>query len=189
MRSAIALGLVLTATAAPAQATDHLPEGATIAGVPVGGLGPYGARVELQNQLRPKFESPIAVAVKGRALSVPTAGLGQSVAYQRMVDTAFAQLRRGDRVLVRLIRTIDGGALTARTAAIARPYLRPARNARVRFGIRRVARIHGRSGRGVDTGRLRKDLLAELRRPTTARRIRGHMHTVRPAITIRSLRS
>src|SRR3954468_16842147 len=112
MRSAIVLGLALAlaATAAPAQAAGHLPDGATIAGVPVGGLGPYGARVELQNQLRPKFEAPIEVAVKGKAVSVPTAGLGQRVEYLRMVETAFAQLRRGDRVHVRLIRTIDGGA-------------------------------------------------------------------------------
>src|SRR4051794_12523261 len=155
---------VAPATAAPA---ERLPDGATIAGVPVGGLGPYGARVELQNQLRPKFEAPITVAVKGHSVRVPTADLGQRVEYLRMVDAAFAQLRRGDLVHVRLMRTIDGDALTARTATIARPYGRPARNARVRFGIRRVARIHGRSGRGVDTARLRKDLLAELRRPTT----------------------
>jgi lipoprotein-anchoring transpeptidase ErfK/SrfK len=189
MRHAIALGFVLAATAAPAQAADHLPDGATIAGVPVGGLGPYGARVALQDALRPTFETPIAVAVKGRSVSVPTASLGQRVEYLKMVDAAFAQLSRGDLVHVRLIRTIDGDALTARTAAIARPYLRRARNARVRFGIRRVARIPGRSGRGVDTARLRKELLAELRRPTTARRVRAHMRTFRPAVTVRSLRS
>src|SRR3954463_4226390 len=102
MRTAIALGLVMAATATPAQAADRLPEGATIAGVPVGGLGPYGARVALQDALRPQFEAPITVAVKGRSLSVPTAGLGQRVEYLRMVDSAFAQLRRGGRVHVRL---------------------------------------------------------------------------------------
>src|SRR3954449_11494530 len=132
---------VAPATAAPA---ERLPEGATIAGVPVGGLGPYGARVELQNELRPMFEAPIAVVVRGRSLTVTTDSLGQRVEYLRMVDSAFAQLKRGDRVHVRLIRTISSGALTARTASIARPYLRRARNARVRFGIRRVARIPGR---------------------------------------------
>src|SRR3954447_21273277 len=126
MRHAVFLIAAFAFTVAPAGAaidTQHLPEGTTIAGVPVGGLGPYGARVELQNQLRPKFEAPVTVAVKRRSLSVPTAALGQRVEYLRMVDTAFAQLRRGDRVHVRLIRAIDGDALSARTAAIARPYL------------------------------------------------------------------
>src|SRR3954468_22298577 len=177
---------VAPATAAPA---ERLPDGATIAGVPVGGLGPYGARVELQNQLRPKFEAPVAVVVKGREQAVATAGLGQRVEYLRMVKAAFAQLERGEAVHVRLIRTIDGDTLTARTAAIAKPYLRSPRNARVRFGIRHVARIPGRSGRGVDTTRLRRDLLAELRLPTPGRRVTGHMHALRPSVTVRGLRS
>src|SRR3954449_416392 len=177
---------VAPATAAPA---ERLPDGATIAGVPVAGLGPYGARVELQNQLRPKFEAPITVVVKGREQAVATAGLGQRVEYLRMVKAAFAQLDRGEPVHVRLIRTIDGDTLTARTAAIAKPYLRAPRNARVRFGIRHVARIPGRSGRGVDTARLRRELLAELRLPTPERRVTGHMHTLGPAGPARSLRS
>src|SRR4051812_7406156 len=183
---AVVLGIAGPAGGAP---PERLPDGATIAGVPVGGLGPYGARVELQNQLRPKFEAPIVVWVKGRERSVPTSKLGQRVEYLRMVKTAFAQLGRGEPVHVRLIRTIDGDALTAGTAAVAKPYYHPPRNARVRFGIRHVARIPGRSGRGVDTRRLRRDLLAELRRPTPERRVTGHIHTIRPAVTVRSLRS
>src|SRR4051812_25831896 len=123
MRHALFLIAAFALAVAPAGAatdTEHLPEGATIAGVPVGGLGPYGARVALQDALRPKFEAPVKVAVKGRSRSVPTAALGQRVEYLRMVDAAFAQLRRGNLVHVRLIRTIDGDALTARTATVAR---------------------------------------------------------------------
>jgi hypothetical protein len=188
MRHLVALGVLFALTAAPAQAADRLPEGATIAGVPVGGLGPYGARVELQNQLRPALETPIAVEIGGRRTSVPTAALGQRLEYLRMVDTAFAQLRRGDPVHVRLARTISGAALTGRTTALARPFYRAPRDARVRFGIRHVARIPGHSGRGVDTRRLRRDLLAELRRPSTARRVLGRMLVLQPTVTARSLR-
>src|SRR3954468_8812139 len=110
MRSAIVLGLALAlaATAAPAQAAGHLPDGATIAGVPVGGLGPYGARVELQNQLRPAFETPIVARIKGSERRGPTAKVGQRIEYLRMVKAAFAQLDRGQQVHVHLIRTIDG---------------------------------------------------------------------------------
>src|SRR3954452_17218263 len=98
---AIAFALaVAPATAAPA---DRLPDGATIAGVPVGGLGPYGARVELQNQLRPAFETPIVVRIKGRERRVPTARLGQRIEYLRMVKAAFAQADRGQQVHVHLI--------------------------------------------------------------------------------------
>jgi hypothetical protein len=192
MRPIAVLIAAFALAAVPAGAAtddEHLPDGTTIAGVPVGGLGPYGARVALQNALRPRFETPITVVVKGHRRAVATASLGQRVEYLKMVDAAFAQLRRGDFVHVRLIRTIDGNALSARTAAVARPYLRAPRNARVRFGIRRVARIPGRAGRGVDTRRLRRDLLAELRRPSAGRRVRGHMHSIRPAITVRGLRS
>src|SRR4051794_36928780 len=185
---AIAVALAIAAPAGGA-AAERLPDGATIAGVPVAGLGPYGARVELQKQLAPRFETPIAVAVRGRTRNVATAALGQRVEYLRMVNAAFAQLSDGKPVDVRLIRTIDGDALTAGAAAVAKPYYRAPRNARVRFGIRRVARIPGHSGHGVDTRRLRRDLLAELRRPTPARRVTGHIRTIHPSLTVRGLRS
>jgi hypothetical protein len=177
----LALGLLAPAGASAAT-PERLPDGATIAGVAVGGLGPYGARVELRRQLEPKFEAPIEVRIHGRRTTLPTGRVGQVLHYGRMVDAAYEQLRRGDLVHVRLVRTIDGDKLSAAVSALAAPFYRAPRNARVRFGVTHVARIRGRSGRSVDTRALRRELLSELRRPAGARWVRGHLVTVRPAI-------
>ena len=181
------LALVAPASAAGAPG-EHLPDGTTIAGVAVGGLGPYGARVELYRQLRPRFENPVEVRIHRRRNSVPTTRLGQVVQYQRMVDTAFEQLRRGEFVHVRLIRTIEGTQLTATVVALGAPFYRAARNARVRLGIRHVRLIGGRTGRAVDVPELRRKLLSELRRPTGKRRVWGHVRWTRPALRRRDLR-
>jgi lipoprotein-anchoring transpeptidase ErfK/SrfK len=191
LRNALAtacLSLALLTPAAGAATPERLPEGATIAGVAVGGLGPYGARVELRRQLEPKFEQPIEARVHGRRTLLATARLGQVVHYGEMVDAAYEQLSRGELVHVRLVRTIDGDTLTAAVSALARPFYRSPRNARARFGITHVARIAGRSGRSVDVGALRRDLLAELRTPKGARWVRGRLVTVKPAVRRADLR-
>jgi hypothetical protein len=182
-----ALALVLPASAS-AQEPAVLPDDATIAGIAVGGLGPARARAELRRRLEPKYERAIEVRIHGRRRTKPTRRLGQRVLYGAMVDSAFDLARRGEWVHVRLKRTIDGDRLTAAVSDLSRPFYRPARNARARFGIRRVARIPGRSGRAVDTGALRRDLLSELRRPAGARWVRGHLVWVRPAVRRSDLR-
>ena len=179
--------LTPAAVAAPAPAT--LPEGATIAGIEVGGLGPYRARAELRRVLEPRYERPIEVRIHGRRTKLATERLGQRVRYGQMVEEAFAQASEGGRVLVRLRRTIGSRRLTAAVSDVSRPFFRSARNARVRFGIRRVARIPGRSGRSVDAARLRRELLSELREPRGARWVRGHLLIVKPAIRRAELRS
>jgi hypothetical protein len=182
------ISLVFAAPVAAAEPPTTLPEGATIAGVDVGGLGPYRARVELQRVLRPAYEKPIEVRIHGRRRTWSTKRLGQVVLYTTMVDRAFAQAARSDVVDVPLKRTISGRQLTVAVSKLARPWYRASRNAHVRFGIRHVARIAGRSGRAVDTRRLRRDLLSELREPHGARWVRGHVARFRPAVRRRELR-
>jgi hypothetical protein len=185
---AACLALALLAPPAVAATPERLPEGATIAGVAVGGLGPYGARVELRRQLEPEFERPVEVRIHGRRTSVPTGRFGQVVHYGEMVDEAYRQFERGDLVHVRLIRTIDGDELAATVATLSAPFYRATRNARVKFGLTHVARIAGRSGRSVDTTRLRREIYDELRRPKGARWVRGHLVVVKPAVRKRELR-
>ncbi len=180
--------LVLLTPAAHAAPAERLPDGATIAGVAVGGLGPLGARAELRRQLEPLFERPIEARIHGRRTQVPAGRLGQVVHYGQMVDAAFEQAQRGALVHVRMIRTVDGDKLTAAAAKLARPFYRSARDARARFGITHVARIPGHSGRAVDVRALRRDLLSELRTPRGARWVRGHLVTVRPAVRRADLR-
>lgn len=186
MRSACiaaCLAFVPGAPGASAATTERLPEGSTIAGIAVGGLGPYGARAELRRQLDPVYASPIEVRIRKRRISVPTPRLGQNIRYDDMVDAAYEQFDRGEPVHVRMMRTIDGDALTAAVSSLARPFYRPARNARVRFGITHVARYRGHTGRAVKAGELRRRLLAELRHPHGGRYVWGHVRWVKPAIT------
>ncbi|MEA2125919.1 MAG: hypothetical protein QOI80_2701, partial [Solirubrobacteraceae bacterium] len=135
------MAFLVSAPAASAATTERLPEGSTIAGIAVGGLGPNGARAELRRQLAPVYESPIEVRIHGRRVSKRTAALGQDIRYDDMVAAAYEQFDRGDPVHVRMMRTIDGSLLTAAVSDLARPFRRTARNARVHFGLTHVARF------------------------------------------------
>ena len=178
-------------TAGPALAQDErpkrLPDGAVIAGVDVGGLGPIGAERAVREVVAPFFGAPVVVSAAGRERRLDPADAGFSIDYDGMVDRAFDLAARGREVRVELAQSVDGRRLTRAARAVAPRFRRAARNARVRYGIRRVVRIRHRSGRRLDTTRLRSDLLAELRMPTEGRRIRGHLLRVRPDVTTSSL--
>src|SRR2546423_1412215 len=181
---AAALATVASATGAP---TDRLPPGSTIAGIDVSGLGHHGAQAALEGRLGPLYETPVEVRIGPGRSQLATARAGQTVRYSHMVDQAFAQAGAGQPVNVRLERTIDRRRLASAVAELARPFYRAPRNARVRFGIKRIARIRARNGRGVDTPALRAALRAELRHPTPVRAVRGRIVRLRPAIVGRDL--
>jgi hypothetical protein len=84
-----ALALLLAPAAARAD-DPRLPKDALIADVPVGGLGPNDTHTTLTEELGGRYERPIRVRVGRRRLRLPTRRLGQSIAYIRMVDAAFA---------------------------------------------------------------------------------------------------
>jgi hypothetical protein len=187
--AAFLLGLTLLAPPAYSASVERLPQGVTIAGVAVGGLGPNEARAELRRQLAPVFESPINVRFHGRRhIAVPTHRLGQVVRYRDMVSAAYDQLARKVPVHVRMMRTIDGDRLTVAAFTIARPLYRPARNATVRLGIAHVRLRRGRTGRAVDVRELRRHLLEQLRKPTGKRRAWGHVRWTKPSVRRRDLR-
>lgn len=93
---ALALVPAQQASASP----DHFPPAAKIAGVAVGGLGPYGARVELERQLAPVYESPVTVRIRNRRFKLTTSRLGQKVLYLDMVRAGYEQFQHGDPVHV-----------------------------------------------------------------------------------------
>jgi hypothetical protein len=188
----IVLVLVLSpgAGAAPAGTpVERLPAAARIAGVAVGGLGPGEARTELRRQLAPLYESRIRIRVfHHRSSYAETRRLGQTVRYADMVSAAFDQVRRGEHVHVQLLRHFDGGLLSAKVSALARPFYRPSRNARVWLGIAHVRLRSGRIGRIMDTRELRRALSRELRHPTAHRRVWGHVRWLHPSVTRHVLR-
>ena len=182
-----AAALAAAAPSAPAQHPKRLPPGAVVAGVGVGGLGPIGAKRELRRVVGGHHERTVTVRIGARDHPVSTRRAGLTIDYDGMVKRAFAQAARGMPINVPLSSSIAGERLTEAVRALARRLHRPARDARVRFGISRVQRVRHRSGQALDAGPLRRALLAELRVPTETRVVKAAMRTVHPKVTLREL--
>src|SRR5258705_10603422 len=92
LRASLALVAALAlAPAAVAAPPERLPDGATIATVPVGGLGPVDAKRTVQDALGPVYEKrPIAVRVNHKDTLVMPAKAGLVIAYAWMVNRPFA---------------------------------------------------------------------------------------------------
>ena len=186
---AVAALAALGGSAAPAgaQRAERLPDGATIAGVPVGGLGPVGAEREVRRVVGGNHDRPITIRVGERDRTVAPAGAGMRIDYDGMVDRAFELARRRRAVTVPLALSVESRRLSAAVRAVAARFLRRPRSARVRFGVRRVVRIRHRFGRGLDAEALRRALLEELRAPSANRVVKAAVRPVRPAVTLSEL--
>jgi lipoprotein-anchoring transpeptidase ErfK/SrfK len=182
-------GLSALASAGPGTAATPktLPAGATIAGVEVSGLGSHDAAAKVKAAIAPVWERPVTVSIEGQDRQVSSADLGQRVEYAGMVSDAFQQAARHHAVHVKLARTIDGRKLTAAVKALGKPYYHAPRNSRVVLGVRRIKRIHGRNGRGIDTSKLRQKLIDELRHPTPSRIVHARVGRLTPAVTLKTL--
>jgi hypothetical protein len=191
-RICLLTALFLASAAGPAAAAGPaplaLPPDATVADVALGGLYRGQARIELERRLSPRWERAITVRVAHRRYRLATREAGQRIRYPRMLERAFDLARRGRPVSVPLMRRVGSGRLTAAITRIAQPWYRAPRNARVRFGIRRVRKRPGRRGRMLDREPLRRALVDELWRPTRSRTVRARLAHPRPAIRVKTLR-
>lgn len=192
MRKVLIPLLVAAFVAGPASAADdsaRLPDGALIAGVGVGGLGPIGAERAVRDALAPVYEiRPIAIRVSHKDTLVMPSQAGMRIDYAAMVKRAFAAADAGRVVDVRLVLSVSHPKLTAKVAALAKRWYRAPRNAKVRFGVTAIRRVRARMGRALDQKRARVALNDELRHPTTGRVVRGRVTRVRPAVTTGDLR-
>jgi L,D-transpeptidase catalytic domain len=188
-RVVVIAGLFLLALAVPAEAASPttLPAGATIAGVDVSGLDSAGATAKAQAALAPVWERPVTVSIGTQSQQISSAELGQTVDYAGMVSDAFKAAARHQAVHIRLHRTIDGKKLSAAVTALGKPFYKAPRNSRVVLGVRKIKRIHGRNGRGLDSSKLRQKLIDELRHPTTTRIIHARVERLTPAVTLKTL--
>jgi lipoprotein-anchoring transpeptidase ErfK/SrfK len=185
-----ALAAALLAPSAAA-AKPVLPAGTTIAGVDVSNLGPRGATAKLKATLEPAYERRISVRAGGRSTSVKPSDAGQFIRYQAMVDRAyelFDQTQGQTPIKVPLMRTIRSGQLTAAINTINGKWYRAPRNATYKYGITRVSIRGARYGRGLDKRKLRKALVAEIRRPNAERIIKARFVRIRPKVTVKVLK-
>jgi L,D-transpeptidase-like protein/putative peptidoglycan binding protein len=183
----VALVTMSVGVGAQAATPSTLPTGARIGGVDVSGLDAAGATAKLKQIWVPIWERPVTVRVGTADAQVTSADLGQKINYAAMVSDAFKEAARHHPVDVRFSRNIDGKKLTAAVTAIGKPYYRAPRNSRLVLGVRAIKRIHGRNGVGLDSPKLRRKLLEELRHPTTARIVTGGIHAIKPAVTLKTL--
>ena len=179
----------LAAPTASAATAERLPDGAAIAGVAVGGLGPVEAERTVKEALAPVYERrPIAIRVDHKDTLVMPSDAGLVIYYEWMVDRAFALASAHKPVVVPLHLGVKNKIRDAAIAKAAKPFYRAPRNARVRFGVTAIRRIRARLGRALDQAVVLRRLEKELRNPTTGRVVEGRIVHVRPAITTASLR-
>jgi L,D-transpeptidase catalytic domain len=179
----------LMAPAAAAAPPERLPDGATIANVAVGGLGPVEAKRTVQDTLGPVYEKrPIAIRVNHKDTLVMPSDAGLVIYYDWMVERAFRLAGAQKPVAVPLKLGVKNKERDAAIASVATPYYRAPRDARVRFGVTAIRRIRARLGRALDQALVLTRLENELRHPTTGRVVEGRVIRVRPAITTSSLR-
>ena len=170
---------------------SRLPAGSTIAGVAVGDLGPKRAKAAVQAGLRDTYERRIFVKGRGRRLILGTSRLGQTIHYDRMVKAAFDQAAKsgGQPVTVRLDRSLDRDKLRAAIGLVGARVNKPARNASVRFGLRKPSIRKPRNGLAVHRVKLRRALVDEILRPKSPRLVTVSLVRTRPAIGVNRLRS
>ena len=189
--AALASTLLVAALALPsaAAAKPRLPHGTVIAGVVVGDLGPRGAQAKLKAELEPVYGRRISVRAGGRRASVSPTEAGQFIRYKAMVDRAYELMGQGQVVIkVPLMRQIRSGVLSRAVNRVAAKWYRAPRNASYRYGITHVSIRGAKYGRGVNKRRLRKALVAEIRRPHEQRIVKARFVRVRPAVTVKTLR-
>ena len=182
----LALALALPATALAGTPTT-LPGGATIARVDVAGLDKAGAKAKVQSTLASVWERPIVVRVGSTDQQISTADLGFAIDYDGMVAQAFETASHHKPVHVKFRKTISSKALSAAIAKLGKPFYKAPRDAHVRFGVRKIVRVHGRYGHGIVVEKLRQKLIDELRKPTTDRVVETRVHRLAPKVTVKQL--
>jgi lipoprotein-anchoring transpeptidase ErfK/SrfK len=189
--AALASMLLVAVLALPsaAAAKPRLPHGTVIAGVVVGDLGPRGAQAKLEQELEPVYGRRISVRAGGSRTSVSPTEAGQFIRYKAMIARAYELMGQGEVVIeVPLMRQIRSGVLSRAVNRVAGKWYRAPRNASYRYGITHVSIRGARYGRGVNKRRLRKALVAEIRRPHEQRIVKARFVRVRPAVTVKVLK-
>ncbi|HWH44282.1 MAG TPA: L,D-transpeptidase family protein [Thermoleophilaceae bacterium] len=182
-----ALTFVAALCAAPALAAGErpkrLPDGSSVAGVDVGGLGPVGAKRALRAALTERYGVRITVRVGARDREFEPFSSGLVIGYAAMVEQAFDQAAAGEPVEVPVALDVNRSKVRHAASRVGARWYRAPRNARVRYGVTRVKRIRHRSGRRLDTARLERALAAELVSPTPGRVVKAGLRAIRPKVT------
>jgi hypothetical protein len=187
----IALGAVVLALAAPAVVgaadTRVIAPGTLAGGVDLSGMTVDEAAGRLEAELAPKLAVPVVVTVAGKQFSLTPTQAGVKFDPRATAERAYYQGRTGVHDVPLAIEHSDD-AVRAFVKDLDRHAGRPARNARARITLKRIVRVRGRSGVGVNKVRLAKRIVFALDHPTVPRALEAKRKRTRPQVSGRDLR-
>jgi hypothetical protein len=145
-----------------------VPPGTSAGGVDLSGLTVDEAAGKLAAELGPKIAAPVAVTVAGRTFSLSASRAGVSFDPRTTAERAFYQGRTGVHDVPLAIEHSDD-AVRGFVRDVDQRVGRRARNARVRIGLKRMVKVRGRSGIGINEPRLTKRIGFALDHPAAPR--------------------
>ena len=182
---------VAAALAAPttvgAADTRIVAPGTSAGGVDLSGLTVDEAAGKLAAELGPKIAAPVQVAVGTRTFALSSERAGVQFDPRTTAERAFYQGRSGVHDVPLAIAHSDP-AVQGFVREIDSHVGRPARSARVRIGIRRMVKVRGRSGIGINEPRLAKRVGFALDHPAAPRTLSANRRRTHPAVSGRDLR-
>ncbi len=177
-------------------------EGVAVSGVELGGLTPEEARTRLKRSLLGPMRRPVIVEAGGRRFALSARQARVAVNVDAMVNQALDSSRDGN-LLTRSWRALTGeeeaqadlrstvsfsrAAVDGLVDRVEADVTRPAQDAAVvptSIGLTTTAQ---RSGQALGVGRLRRDVEAELTRPSGTRRVRARVRPVAPRVRVSEL--
>ena len=191
-RTPVVIALVAAAAlAAPttvgAADTRIVAPGTSAGGVDLSGLTVDEAAGKLAAELGPKIAAPVAVAVAGKQIAHSAQRAGVQFDPRTTAERAYYQGRTGVHDVPLAIGHSDD-AVRAFVREVDQHVGRPARDARVRIGIRRMVKVRGRSGIGINEARLAKRIGFALDHPAAARALTANRRRTQPAVSGSDLR-
>ena len=163
---------------------DRIADGATAAGVDIGGIDRDDARRRIERVLSAAVERPLTAVHRGRRFRLSASRAGLRLDAERMVDEAIRQSREGNAV-TRTFRDLAGtepevevpirvtwsrASVRRFVRRIERAVGRPARNADIGFAGGRLHRVRARNGLEVRSAELLRAVERALGDPAAGRR-------------------
>ena len=177
---------------------DKIPDGVTVGGVDVGGLGERAALARLEEQIGSPSRRPVTVRVAGKTKTLTADDAGVRLDLQGAVDDALAEGRKGI-FIARGWREVTGGSVNTEIATpvsvdrravdrfvgtLAKDVGRPAVDAELALSVSDVAVTPERNGRRLaGTASLEKRIVRAFRSPGGRRKLKAKTATVEPKVT------
>jgi lipoprotein-anchoring transpeptidase ErfK/SrfK len=198
--AAAGVTLVLGAAAFAYDSTrdDLIADGVRVGGVDVGGMHQNEAAIKLRDELGPRLERPVKVAVAGRRFEL-TAKRAQLTADADGMASAAVQRSRDGWLGGRVWRGVTGGKVQDDVPAmvlysqpavgrfvrrIARQVNRPPRDAEVKFQVAALPAIPSQTGlKLVNRNALHREVATALTLFGNGRSLRAKVKVVKPQIT------